>query len=184
MCKNSVLLRDVIFPNDKEFAPGTQQHRNALKNPDVWGIERRIELLVARMSGGLFTFVDGNGYDNSDFTETKTSTLSRVDSINRRIRTDGFVSEKLQTRYSASITNVGGKIGALRVVIYNTINYAVDYVFVPKSEVIGARMKKKGGRATPKTYYYNIEFGCYTSDKIVIAKNLKELARIPADYEP
>jgi len=183
MCKNSAILRDVIFKHDKGFSVGTQQRRNALKNPDVWGLDRRVELLMADRSDGMYTFEDATGYDNSDFTETKTATMS-VSVVKTKYydKYRKLVAEYPRFYGATRITNVGGKIGAIRAVVYNTFTELVEFIFVPRSITL-TKKKKNNGRSSNLVLTFNLETLQYCNKHIVIVKSFQALSRIHADYE-
>lgn len=81
-------------------------------SPHLW------ERIIEKISG--IKFVDKNGYDFEDFTEAKTGSLTI------RTRSDtGYVDRK------GRITNTTGKIGHMRVAIWNGCTDCIDYFLIP-----------------------------------------------------
>jgi len=114
MCKNSTILRDIVFPHLPAFKDKVIQNF-ALANPEVYNIERLVELTLAHV--GKMQFVDAEGYDFlPDYSDSKTVTIN-VNSLR------------------AQVNSVETKIGALRISAYNACNDNMAYFFVPKSEL-------------------------------------------------
>ncbi len=111
MCKNLVLLRDVISVHHPKFKASADLRQLAQTNPTMFNVERLIEETLAAV--GPYDYVDEEGYDFTDYSDSKTVTVN----INTR---------------RAEIGNVETKIGALRITAYNPHTDSLDYFFVPK----------------------------------------------------
>jgi hypothetical protein len=85
-----------------------------MEAPDIFNIERLIEESLAAV--GPYKFVDQEGYDFSDLSDSKTTTVN----ANTRV---------------ATISNVETKIGALRITAYNPFKESVDYFYVSKRDM-------------------------------------------------
>jgi hypothetical protein len=114
MSKNLVLMRDVICVYHPEFVKSADLRRYGLKHSDIFNIERLIEESLAAI--GPYEFVDEEGYDFTDFSDSKTTTIN----INTGV---------------GSIGSVETKIGSLRITAYNPYKEATDYFFVPTDQV-------------------------------------------------
>lgn len=113
-------MRDILTKEHEFFIGKPDRVNDALTHSDEFNITRMIEKALAFQSGGLYTFVDADGYDFSDLSDAKTATV-RMNNHNTR-----------QCR--VSIQNVGTKIGALRLVVYNPFTLTVDYFFIPSDQ--------------------------------------------------
>ena len=85
-----------------------------LMDPGIINVERMLETLVART--GNLEFVDEAGYDYSDKSELKMATVHHITG-------------------EITIGNMEGKVGALRIIIYNAKTGELAYFFVPKAKV-------------------------------------------------
>ena len=115
MNKEFLLMRDVVCKYLPYYASGSAK-KHALENPSHYNVEHLVELAMAHVGG--YEFVDASLYDFSDFSDSKTTTLSEL---------DGSVSCQGGVPFMTTGGNV--KIGALRVVIYNPNNQKLYYVF-------------------------------------------------------
>jgi len=114
MCKNSTILRDIVFPHLPAFKDSAIQ-TFALENPEVYNIERLVELTLAHV--GHLTFVDAEGYDFlPDYSDSKTVSVNA-------------------NSHRAEIGGVECKIGALRISAYNPLNDSMAYFYVPKRDL-------------------------------------------------
>lgn len=114
MSKSLVLMRDVICIYHPEFRVSKDLRAYGMKHSDIFNIGRLIEESMAAV--GPYDFVDQVGYDFSDLSDSKTTTIN----ANTRIGTVGSVETK---------------IGALRIVAYNPFKEIADYFYVSKSDV-------------------------------------------------
>ena len=114
MSKNLVLMRDVICVYHPEFRKSRDLQSYGLKHPDIFNVERLIEESLAAV--GNYLLVDREGYDFSDYSDSKTTTVN----LNSRVGTVGSVETK---------------IGALRITAYNPFKNAADYFFVSRQDL-------------------------------------------------
>ena len=110
MSKNLVLMRDVISIYHPEFRASKDLRAYGVKHPDIFNVERLIEESLAAV--GPYEFVDESGYDFTDYSDSKTTTVAEYDNI-------------------MAIGSVESKIGALRITIYNPHKQALDYMYMP-----------------------------------------------------
>ena len=114
MSKNLVLMRDVICIYHPEFRKSRDLQSYGLKHPDIFNVERLIEESLAAV--GNYLLVDREGYDFSDYSDSKTTTVN----LNSRVGT---------------VSSVETKIGALRITAYNPFKNAADYFFVSRQDL-------------------------------------------------
>jgi hypothetical protein len=112
--KNYVLLRDIVTVYHPDFSTDKKLKKIALSNPDYFNVERLVEVSLAHIGG--YKFVDEFGYDFDDYTDSKTTSVQ-------------------PSGKCIDIGSVECKIGSLRVTIYNPFKHALDYMFIPKSDV-------------------------------------------------
>ena len=115
MSKHLVLMKEVICVHHPEFSCSPDLRKYGMKHPDIFNIERLVEESLSAV--GPYSYVDHEGYDFSDFSDSKTTTVN----INTRIGT---------------VSSVETKIGALRITAYNPFKDGADYFFVPKKDMI------------------------------------------------
>ena len=114
MSKNLVLMRDVICIYHPEFRKSRDLQSYGLKHPDIFNVERLIEESLSAV--GNYLLVDREGYDFSDYSDSKTTTVN----LNSRVGT---------------VSSVETKIGALRITAYNPFKNAADYFFVSRQDL-------------------------------------------------
>jgi hypothetical protein len=114
MSKNLVLMRDVICIYHPEFRVSRDLRAYGIKHPDIFNVERLVEESLAAV--GPYEFVDEEGYDFTDLSDSKTTTIN----ANTRVGTIGSVETK---------------IGALRITAYNPFKDAADYFYVSKRDL-------------------------------------------------
>ena len=114
MSKSLVLMRDVICIYHPEFRASKDLRTYGMKHPDIFNVERLIEESLAAV--GPYEFVDKEGYDFTDLSDSKTTTIN----ANTRVGT---------------ISSVETKIGALRITAYNPFKESADYFYVSKRDV-------------------------------------------------
>lgn len=120
MTKEYIFMRDILTKEHEFFIGKPDRINDAINQPDEFNITRMIEKSLAFQSNGLYTFVDADGYDFSDLSDAKTATV-RMNNYNTG-----------QCR--VSIQNVGTKIGALRLIVFNPFTATIDYFFIPSSQ--------------------------------------------------
>lgn len=114
MSKEFVLMRDVITQYHPAFINSRDMRRTGLANPKLFNIELLVEESLAEVGG--YKFVDAKGYDFSDFSDSKTTTVNANTGI-------------------VTISSVETKIGALRITAYNPFKESADCFFVPASDL-------------------------------------------------
>jgi hypothetical protein len=114
MSKSLVLMRDVICIYHPEFRVSKDLRAYGIKHPDIFNVERLIEESLAAV--GPYKFVDEEGYDFTDLSDSKTTTIN----ANTRV---------------ATISSVETKIGALRITAYNPFKETADYFYVSKRDM-------------------------------------------------
>jgi hypothetical protein len=107
-------MRDIICVYHPEFNKEGLLRSSGLSNPKRFNIEMLIEETLAAI--GPYEFVDAEGYDFTDFSDSKTTSVNEKTGM-------------------AEVGNVETKIGALRITTYNPLKESVDYFFVPKSHL-------------------------------------------------
>ena len=113
MSKSLILMRDVICLYHPEFRKSKDLCVYGMKHPDIFNVERLIEESLAAL--GPYEFVDQAGYDFTDYSDSKTTTVAEYDQV-------------------MAIGKVESKIGALRITIYNPFKQACDFMFIPYIE--------------------------------------------------
>ena len=114
MCKSTTLLKNVIFKHLSDMFPTETSRRQALKYPKVFNVEHLTEIALAKVGG--YEFVDAEGYDFSDFSDSKTTSTNPNTNV-------------------VTISSIENKIGALRITCYNHVKQALDYFFVPSNKL-------------------------------------------------
>jgi len=115
MCKNSVLLRDIITKYHPVWKKYPDIHSFMINSPRSFNVEHLIEVCLAHVGG--YNFVDEAGYDFDDPVWSDSKTLS--------------VNVK---SYRAELGNLANKIGALRITIYNPHSDKVDFMYMTFDE--------------------------------------------------
>jgi len=114
MSKSLVLMRDVICVYHPSFASSPDLQKFGLEMPERFNIERLIEETLAAV--GPYQFVDEEGYDFTDLSDSKTTTIN----ANTRVGT---------------VSSVKTKIGALRITAYNPFKDAADFFYVSRHDL-------------------------------------------------
>jgi hypothetical protein len=122
LTKEQMFMRYILTVEHEFFIGYPDRITDAIDHADEFNIPRMIEKALAFQSNGLYTFVDADGYDFSDFSDAKTSSVRMNDHYRRRC--------------SVSITSIGNKIGALRTVVFNPFTESIDYFYIPKNNVM------------------------------------------------
>lgn len=124
MSKNLVLIRDVINLYHPEFVSSRSLRNYALKNPEIFKVERLVEECLAHV--GPYKFIDGEHMDYDDFSDSKTASISPNPTKKGGISHRGEIS-------GVETAGGGRKAGALRCTIYNPHKNDLKYYFLPKS---------------------------------------------------
>ena len=114
MSKSLILMRDVICIYHPRFRASKDLRAYGMEAPNIFNVERLIEESLAAV--GSYEFVDQDGYDFTDLSDSKTTT------INAKTR-------------KGTISSVETKIGALRITAYNPFKQSADYFYVSKSDM-------------------------------------------------
>ena len=110
MNKQFILMRDVITKHHPAFTASADLVRYGMASPEMFNCERLIEESLAHVGG--YEFVDQAGYDFTDYSDSKTTTVAEYDCV-------------------MAIGSVECKVGALRITIYNPHKQALDYMYMP-----------------------------------------------------
>ena len=112
--KARALLRDDIIPHHPFFKDASDaQKAAALADPLSFNVEHMVEEVLAIL--GKYDFVDAEGYDFTDYSDSKTAILDK--------RSQCFVG------------GVESKIGAIRLTVYLPQQDRLDYFFIPKQSL-------------------------------------------------
>lgn len=115
MCKEFVLIRDVINVHHPEFRSSRKLQKYALETPKAFNVPFLIEECFAEVGG--YNFVDETGRDFDDIVNSDSKTLT-VNPTSRK----------------AELGGIGNKIGSLRIVIYNPHTYKTDFMYLTYDE--------------------------------------------------
>ena len=107
-------MRDVICRYHPSFKSSSDLQKFGLEMPGRFNIEHLIEETLAAI--GPYQFVDEEGYDFTDLSDSKTTTIN----ANTRVGT---------------VSGVETKIGALRITAYNPFKDAADFFYVSKRDL-------------------------------------------------
>lgn len=114
MSKQRTFLKEVIIPNLPQLFATEEAKEYALRNPHIYNVEHLVELCLAKVGG--YDFVDAEGYDFSDLSDSKTTT----------------VNEKTLV---LTVGSVETKIGSLRICAYNPIKETIDYFYMTQRQL-------------------------------------------------
>jgi hypothetical protein len=158
MSKHSVLMRDVICQYHPEFRKSRDLCEYGMKHADIFNVERLVEESLAAL--GPYFFVDQPGYDFTDFSDSKTTTIN----INTRV---------------GSIGSVENKIGALRITSYNPHKDCLDYFFVSKRDLKHVKLPCYGVNEHKEriVFRWNAKHDHYNSFEDFRVNDFKALAR-------
>ena len=107
-------MRDVITKYHPKFVTSNDLRQTGLSCPTYFNMEFLTEEALAAVGG--YQFVDQAGYDFSDLSDSKTTTVNHNTGV-------------------VEITGVENKIGSLRITAFNPFKETVDYFFVPRSKL-------------------------------------------------
>ena len=134
MTRETVLMRDLICLYHPEFVSSSDMRGCGLRRPDLFNVERLVEESLAAVGG--YEFVDAEGYDFSDYSDSKTTSVN------------------LKTR-RAEIGNCETKIGALRITAYNPHRDRLDYFYVPTRDMNYVRRPCYGNNSHKERIIFN-----------------------------
>lgn len=123
--KSNLIFSEIIFKHNTMFMSNTDLQSIAIDNPEVFNIERLVELTMAEVGG--YNYIDGAHCDFDDGSECKTASV--------RPSTKGS-SNSYQLEIS-NVVSTGGnsKSGAIRVVLYNPHTYKLKYYYLPENTI-------------------------------------------------
>ena len=158
MSKSLVLMRDVICIYHPEFRVSKDLRTYGMKHPDIFNVERLIEESLAAV--GPYEFVDKEGYDFTDLSDSKTTTIN----ANTRVGT---------------ISSVETKIGALRITAYNPFKESADYFYVSKRDMKYVKSPCYGNNDHKERilFTYSKKGDAYGMFEDYRVRNFEELAR-------
>jgi hypothetical protein len=119
LTKESVLMRDVITKYHPRFLNSADLRKVGLECPGYFNVEFLVEETLAAIGG--YQFVDEEGYDFDDFSDSKTTTVNANTGV-------------------VTIGNVETKVGALRITAYHPGKNCLDYFFVPARDLNRVKM--------------------------------------------
>lgn len=127
MSKQLVLIRDVICQYHPKFRRSKHMQNYALSNPMIFNVERLVEESLAAV--GPYRFVDGEHYDFSDYSDSKTASI-RLNPLRVGNNTYGGEISGVET------AGGGQKAGALRCTIYNphVDGGGLKFYFLPRNK--------------------------------------------------
>lgn len=114
MSREAVFMRDLICQYHPEFVLSSEMRQCGLRRPELFNIEKLVEESLAFIGG--YKFVDADHFDFDDYSDSKTASVSL------------FTQQ-------CSVTGVDGKIGSLRISVYNPCTEGLDYFYVPKKDL-------------------------------------------------
>ena len=119
--KDQAFLREVLFEALPDIFNNESIRTRALAHPKVYNIPYLVEIALAKY--GNYNYVDEEGYDFDDYSDSRSMSIACVDANGR-------------DRYSTS-SDVSKKWGALRICLFNPfkpIGEQISFFFVPKSD--------------------------------------------------
>lgn len=174
--KHSIMFKEIILPYHSMFKGYSKEDQEkVLKGIRIYGCIYNAEGLVEQcmaIVGGYEHVRGGYGFDFSDNSDAKTVTLSE---LKKRILT-GTKREKIYTSIHGYISNVGSKIGPLRVVVFNSAFNCLDYFYIPKSDVKGLTIDSSRKKSDKISIYYSRKDESYNLEDFRVA-NFEEVAR-------
>jgi hypothetical protein len=158
MSKSLVLMRDVICIYHPEFRASRDLRAYGMKHSSIFNIERLVEESLAAV--GPYEFVDQEGYDFTDLSDSKTTTIN----ANTRVGT---------------ISSVETKIGALRITAYNPFKESADYFYVSKRDMKYVKSPCYGNNDHKERilFKYSTKGDAYGMFEDYRVKSFEELAR-------
>lgn len=131
--KTSAILNEIVFKFHPDFKDNPAARKIFEAHQDLINIERLVEQTMAYVGG--YNFVDGYGYDFDDG--------EAIGCPNSECKTASIWPNPIprgnRNSYKLEISNVcrtgpqgGEKCGALRIVLYNSVNHTLHYYFIPK----------------------------------------------------
>lgn len=121
--KSRTFLKNFLFDNCSVFEGFSEEQKaKAIEYARSYDVEYLTEIAMAEVGG--YDYVDADGYDFSDYSDSKTATV-----VHNGVTVYG------SPRQVVIIPNVDTKIGALRIVVYNPYTENTDFFFIPAQEL-------------------------------------------------
>ena len=158
MSKQRTFLRDVIIPTLPELFPTEDSQSYALANPHIYNVEHLVELCLAKVGG--YEFVDAEGYDFTDYSDSKTT------SVNERT-------------LILTIGSVETKIGSLRISAYNPIADRIDFFYMTQLQLRAFALPCYGNNSHKQRLLarWNAGRDCYNQFEQFRVESFQELAK-------
>ena len=128
--KHYVIMRDIVCRYHPKFRKYRDRQTWALKSPEYFNVERLVEESLA--AEGRYKFVDEYGYDFSDKSDSKTTTVRFSPS---------------QSAGHISIPSIETKIGGLRITTFNPRMNRVDFFWLPRRNVKQLKVPSSGRKS-------------------------------------
>lgn len=124
--KANLIFSEIIFKYNTVFRENTDLQNLAINHPELFNIERIVELTMSEVGGYLY--IDGDHCDFDDGSECKTASV--------RPSSRGKSPNSYQVEIS-NVVSTGGnsKTGPIRVVLYNPHLYKLKYYFLPENAI-------------------------------------------------
>ena len=173
--KSNLIFTDVIFKYNTVFKNNADLQQLAITYPEIFNIERLVEITMADVGG--YNYIDGDHCDFDDGSECKTASV-------RPSPRGGSSINSYQLEIS-NVVSTGGnaKSGAIRVVLYNPHIYKLKYYFLPENAIhkigINIHPTTKSGRLFAT--WNRLTDKCNKLDKFEV-DSFETLAKIP--YSP
>lgn len=144
MSKQRTFLQEVIIPNLPELFATPESVEYAMHNPHIYNVEHLVELCLAKV--GDYKFIDADGYDFSDLSDSKTTTVN-------------------ENTLVMTISGVETKIGSLRICAYNPIKNSIDYFYLTQSQLRSTALPCYGKNSHQERLLarWNAARDCYNS---------------------
>ena len=126
MSKESVFMTEIITQYHPDFVTSRDMKKAGLSRPDYFNVEFLVEESLAAIGG--YKYVDMEGYDFSDYSDSKTTTVNANTGV-------------------VTIGSVETKIGALRITAYNPFKQSTDFFFVPATDVSRVKLPCYGNNS-------------------------------------
>lgn len=118
---------------------------------------------------GNIKLVDAAGSDFSDGSEAKTSCASKQPEQK---------NGKTYYRIKGAITNLAGKLGWIRVAIYNYHKNDIDFFLLPPGHKVKCHFTESSGNRGKAPYTYNRQNDTYSNNlELYRVRNLKEVCK-------
>jgi hypothetical protein len=159
--KHQLIIRDIATVYLPEYASRRTEMMTYWKH---YNVEHIVEDAMCRVGG--YEFVDEHSYDNTDYSDTKTASISSHDSI-------AVVGNILTPNQQKP------KVGDLRVVVYNPYKERLDYYFFDKAGWEDIREWGQANRGRLRASY-NSDLDTIVKWQRFRVKDFETLAKMPS----